>query len=256
MWTRTGRHQMSPFFMPHDMLPDAKEMEAGLERMTRDISGLLPKEMHGAANLMAHPLAASAAMTAFGIGIAGQAFGLWMGTMTGSMEAARRLAEAGLSRDGDDDEPAYKAPRSTRVRMRAAVETLVTDVEHAAKDIAETSARAARDIAEDTVKRAASPRGEAVAEKPAPIAKAEPAMKEAEGTDAGTSSATDDLKAISGIGPKLEQVLNDRGIRTYAQIAALTKADIAKLDEELGFKGRIERDDWLGQAVRLAGAGK
>lgn len=65
--------------------------------------------------------------------------------------------------------------------------------------------------------------------------------------------AKDDLKAISGIGPKLEKVLNGFGIVTYEQVAALTKAEIARLDEQLGFAGRIERDDWLGQASRLAG---
>mgnify|MGYP002621725517 CR=1 FL=1 len=64
----------------------------------------------------------------------------------------------------------------------------------------------------------------------------------------------DDLKAISGIGPKLEKTLNGLGIWTYAQIAALGTAEIAWLDEKLGFAGRIGRDDWTGQAGRLAGS--
>lgn len=63
---------------------------------------------------------------------------------------------------------------------------------------------------------------------------------------------SDDLKMISGIGPKLEQVLNARGISSYAQIATLSAADIARLDDELGFGGRIQRDDWVGQAKSLA----
>jgi NADH-quinone oxidoreductase subunit E len=61
----------------------------------------------------------------------------------------------------------------------------------------------------------------------------------------------DDLKAISGIGPKLVKVLNARGIWTYGQIAALSGAEIALLDEQLGFAGRIGRDDWVGQAKAL-----
>ncbi|MDK1489184.1 NADH:ubiquinone oxidoreductase [Sinorhizobium sp. 7-81] len=66
--------------------------------------------------------------------------------------------------------------------------------------------------------------------------------------------AADDLKRISGIGPKLEQVLNARGIRRFADIAGWSEADVARLDKELGFDGRILRDDWVGQAKALKGA--
>ena len=66
--------------------------------------------------------------------------------------------------------------------------------------------------------------------------------------------ANDDLKQISGIGPKLEQVLNGRGIFRFADIAALSKADIERLDSELGLAGRAVRDDWIGQAKALTGA--
>ncbi|TJW81599.1 MAG: NADH-ubiquinone dehydrogenase, partial [Mesorhizobium sp.] len=63
-----------------------------------------------------------------------------------------------------------------------------------------------------------------------------------------------DLKAISGIGPKLEQVLNGLGIWTYGQIAAWTPEEVAWVDDYLSFKGRIGRDNWLGQAAALAEA--
>ncbi|WP_210207784.1 helix-hairpin-helix domain-containing protein [Phyllobacterium bourgognense] len=71
--------------------------------------------------------------------------------------------------------------------------------------------------------------------------------------------AMDDLKRISGIGPKLEQVLNAMGIRTYAQIAAWTASDLAGVDGQLKLGGRITRDDWVGQAnvlVMSNGAGE
>lgn len=61
----------------------------------------------------------------------------------------------------------------------------------------------------------------------------------------------DDLKKISGVGPKLEEKLNNAGIWHYWQVAALTREAIDKIDEELNFKGRIERDDWLSQATEL-----
>ncbi|TIP85309.1 MAG: NADH-ubiquinone dehydrogenase, partial [Mesorhizobium sp.] len=64
----------------------------------------------------------------------------------------------------------------------------------------------------------------------------------------------DDLKALSGIGPKLEQVLNGLGIWTYGQIAAWTPEEVAWVDDYLSFKGRIGRDNWLGQAAVLAAA--
>lgn len=68
------------------------------------------------------------------------------------------------------------------------------------------------------------------------------------------SGAPDDLKKISGVGPKLEQTLNELGIWHYEQIAKFKKKDIAWVDERLRFKGRIERDDWIGQAKALAKA--
>jgi NADH-quinone oxidoreductase subunit E len=64
----------------------------------------------------------------------------------------------------------------------------------------------------------------------------------------------DDLKAISGVGPKLEQVLNGLGIWSYGQIAAWQDAEIAWMDDTLGFNGRIGRDEWIGQATALARA--
>lgn len=64
--------------------------------------------------------------------------------------------------------------------------------------------------------------------------------------------ATDDLKAITGVGPKLETTLNEAGIFHYWQIADLTEKQIDALDEKLSLKGRIARQDWIGQAKALA----
>jgi small subunit ribosomal protein S2 len=64
----------------------------------------------------------------------------------------------------------------------------------------------------------------------------------------------DDLKKITGVGPVLERKLNALGITRFDQIAAFTAEDLAKVDELLNFKGRAERDDWVGQARGLAGA--
>jgi NADH-quinone oxidoreductase subunit E len=65
-------------------------------------------------------------------------------------------------------------------------------------------------------------------------------------------ASADDLKRISGVGPKLEGVLNDLGIYTFAQIAKWKKAERDWVDGYLRFKGRIERDNWVKQAKELA----
>ena len=65
----------------------------------------------------------------------------------------------------------------------------------------------------------------------------------------------DDLKWISGVGPKLEETLNELGIYHFDQIAAWTKKEIDWVDDYLKFSGRIERDNWIDQAKTLAKGG-
>ena len=62
----------------------------------------------------------------------------------------------------------------------------------------------------------------------------------------------DDLTRIKGIGTFLEKKLNDLGIYTYEQISKLDHHWIERLTAAIEFfPGRIERDDWVGQATRL-----
>ena len=112
---------------------------------------------------------------------------------------------------------------------------------------------------------AAKPRAKTTAKrapaKATPKAKS-PARKAAKPTQATDKPAVlldtapakpDDLKQISGVGPKLEQLLNNLGVYQFAQVAKFTKQDIAWIDQHLGsFKGRIERDGWVKQAKALA----
>jgi len=63
----------------------------------------------------------------------------------------------------------------------------------------------------------------------------------------------DDLTLISGVGPVLQEKLYRLGITTYRQIADLTPEDIARVDEMLDFPGRVEREDWVGQARKMIG---
>ncbi len=62
----------------------------------------------------------------------------------------------------------------------------------------------------------------------------------------------DDLKQISGVGPKLEETLNEEGITTFAQLAALDDAEVDALQERIGgVAGRIRREEWVAQAKKL-----
>ena len=101
--------------------------------------------------------------------------------------------------------------------------------------------------------------------------KAEPAAKEAKADAAPAEKAApkakapakaatlftapdaepDDLTVIKGIGPVADGQLKEQGIATFAQIAALTDADIAKIDENMPFSAD-QIKDWRDQAKALA----
>ncbi|MFC6638508.1 hypothetical protein [Sulfitobacter sediminilitoris] len=74
--------------------------------------------------------------------------------------------------------------------------------------------------------------------------------------DGPPAEGADDLKLISGVGPKLEQTLNEMGVYRFEQVAAWRKKEIEWVDSRLRFKGRIERDDWMSQAKILAKGGE
>ena len=62
----------------------------------------------------------------------------------------------------------------------------------------------------------------------------------------------DDLTQINGIGPYIEQKLNDIGIYTFEQLSKLSKKDIEIITEMIDFfPDRIDRDNWVGQAKAL-----
>lgn len=62
----------------------------------------------------------------------------------------------------------------------------------------------------------------------------------------------DDLKEIIGIGKVFEHTLHELGVFSFRQIANFDISDIARLNSELKeFKGRMEQDDWIGQAKDL-----
>jgi predicted flap endonuclease-1-like 5' DNA nuclease len=66
----------------------------------------------------------------------------------------------------------------------------------------------------------------------------------------------DNLQRIRGIGERNEVRLNRLGIFHFSQIASWTPAEIRWIGQKLAFPERIERDDWVGQAIVLASGGE
>jgi predicted flap endonuclease-1-like 5' DNA nuclease len=112
----------------------------------------------------------------------------------------------------------------------------------------------------------AAPEAPAPAAAPAPAPAAAPASA-APAASAATSGAgtkpvmlsaarggqPDDLRQLSGVGPKLEQTLHGMGIFHFDQIASWGPEELAWMDANLqGFKGRASRDGWVAQAKALA----
>lgn len=123
----------------------------------------------------------------------------------------------------------------------------------AAESVTETKAKAKAKVAPAAkpAKTAAKAEAKAAADEsktPAKKAAAKPKAEKA-------AEFVDDLKLIGGVGPALEKKLNEAGITSLKQIAAWKKADVAEFDDKLTFHGRIEREDWVGQAKDLV-AGK
>lgn len=65
----------------------------------------------------------------------------------------------------------------------------------------------------------------------------------------------DDLTKIKGIGPKLSTRLNELGIYHFDQIAAWDQPQAEWIEDQLAFKGRVTRENWVTQARKFVGNG-
>ncbi|AZO67740.1 MAG: NADH-ubiquinone dehydrogenase [Mesorhizobium sp.] len=231
---------MSLHSRPDHLMPDLDPFE----KMNQDLTRMMPKEMASAVNLLAHPVAGAAAMSALGFGLANHAFGVWMGALSGAAEASQRLFQPIVDDFEARVERFSETGTNSSTKARAATKTLIAEAQSFARDVTDIAATATGDapnVADASTVAGAAPTGLMPED-----------FKQPKAMDRPANPA--DLKAISGIGPKLEKVLNGLGIWTYGQIAAWTPEEIAWVDDYLSFNGRIDRDDWLGQAAALAEA--
>lgn len=171
-------------------------------------------------------------------------------TATKSPAAAKANVEADAqSADSKTDAPAMKTARKA---------SSTTDTPNSTAALATTAktvvpaARAARPVTggNPTMAVAATAKGSAKSA-------AAPALDDRNRPTGITRPAQpDDLKMISGVGPKIEGILHSLGIYTFAQVASWKNAEREWVDGYLRFKGRIEREDWLSQAKALAKGGE
>lgn len=74
--------------------------------------------------------------------------------------------------------------------------------------------------------------------------------------EAPRGGKADDFKRIKGVGAKIEKTLHELGVYHFDQIAAWDEANKAWVDDNLKFRGRIDREGWIEQAKVLAEGGE
>ncbi|KAA1177749.1 5' DNA nuclease [Rhizobium tropici] len=210
--------------------------------------------------LMAHPAAAFAAAAAIGFGVTSQIAGAFFGAFQGAVEAAsKRAAEPGKENDvlaaAKPVARKEEAGEAKPVKASPAAKPVVSKPVVAKPKPAVAKQAEPKPVAATIVTAPAKSKGPATSRAKVEVA-APVVAKPAAARNRKATVKADDLKRISGIGPKLEQVLNERGIKRFADIAAWSDADIERIDAELGFDGRIRRDDWFGQAKALLPKGR
>lgn len=172
------------------------------------------------------------------------------GQMSGGKKAAGAAPDvAGDTVDavGDTAKAAGKTVKKTASKTTTAAKSTASKAVSSTKTAAKATTAKAKTAAKSTASKAASTTKAAAKPARKPVAKdGKPEMlKEAR------AGGADDLKKISGVGPKLEGVLNDLGVYHFDQVAGWSKKDIQWVDDRLKFKGRIERDEWIKQAKAL-----
>jgi predicted flap endonuclease-1-like 5' DNA nuclease len=178
-------------------------------------------------------------------------------TRLAQMTAGRDRPRAGLGTAGAGGAPAGRQTAADQARL-ARIAELENELAAAERvnarhrtEVARLEARLAELEASAPVNsdRAAAASAGAPRAVAAVAAAAPPALARPEGEP-------DDLQQISGIGPGIERTLHQLGIFHFRQIAAFTPEHVAWVNQRLRFRGRIEREDWIGQAKRLASGGQ
>ncbi len=175
---------------------------------------------------------------------------------------AGRATESGASdapAQHDADSKAPKGPEDAKSGEPAAAPPVPGDVGSAQPvETTDSVAADAKAVEEDRLLRTEPPQqpvasgaDDAVPEEQNPEERADAAGTRPQGLSAARDDRPDDLTRIKGIGPVNQRRLNDLGIWHFDQVAAWTTEEIAWIGAYLAFPGRIDRENWVGQAGSL-----
>ncbi|RJG44517.1 dipeptide ABC transporter ATP-binding protein [Mesorhizobium sp. DCY119] len=169
----------------------------------------------------------------------------------GESAPEKSLTETGEGRQAVSGEvkPATAATAKEAARAEGKVGQKPRVVKTASSPAAARAAIGAKPAKAPARAKAVAPAQTKMAKPSAPVEKGRP-------QGIARPSAPDDLKMISGVGPKIEGILHELGVYTFAQVAAWKKAEREWVDDHLSFHGRIEREDWVRQAKALAKGGE
>lgn len=165
-----------------------------------------------------------------------------VGTAAAASSKAKAKPAAAKAKPAATKAPASKPAEKKPATAKPATSKATTSKVSTAKAVAAQSGATAPSKAPAKATPKATPNARAAKKDNAPPKMRKPAKP-------------DDLKLISGVGPKLESVLNGLGVYKFEQVAKWKKAECDWVDDHLKFKGRIERDDWVKQAKALAKGG-
>ena len=196
-------------------------------------------------------------------------------TETVEVEAAPVIETEPESPEADNDSASNVAVDEEMARLRwrnrylegrlAYFEQAEETVEEASADVVaepvtEPEAETSEPDKEEAPAETPEPTPEPVSETPAEeeVHPSDAMLAELEGKQSDSiekpSNGGDDLTAITGVGPRIAEVLNGLGIWTYEQVAAWLPENETWIENHLSFKGRVSRENWVGQAKDLIAA--
>lgn len=86
----------------------------------------------------------------------------------------------------------------------------------------------------------------------APVRADKPARKKV----AAVTSVKEDLTVVEGIGPKINELLHDAGIRSYADLSGASITKLRNILEDAGSRYRVHDPSSWSKQAKLAAAGK
>jgi NADH-quinone oxidoreductase subunit E len=226
-----------------------------------------------------NPMDVMAAATAAGFALSTQFASAFFGMMQAAMEATAKPVQAAAQKPAADapvaDQTVAQKPVADAGAAAAAEQPVVValagepaaTVVPQAKPVQPAIRKAKVAKPAEVAAKPVKPEGKPAKAKVTAVAKPAAAKTKAPGKVAVSETKTvepkarpaaarkgkagADLKQISGIGPKLEGLLNGMGVKSLKDIAAWTDEDVAHFDGELGLDGRIAKDNWIAQAKTL-----